>query len=135
MFYALTSALAAAATAILAKLGVAGVPSNLAVAVRTSVVLLFAWVIALATRQPDDVSSLTPRALTFLILSGVATGVSWLAYFKALSMAPASRVAPIDKLSLALTLLLAALLLREPLTWKLALGAVLMVIGALITIS
>jgi bacterial/archaeal transporter family protein len=134
-FYALVSALAAAATAVLAKLGVTGVPSNLAVAVRTTVVLVFAWGIAAATREPGALASLTPRALGFLVASGVATGVSWLAYFKALSLAPASRVAPIDKLSLALTVVLAALVLREPLTWKLALGVLLMVSGALLTIG
>jgi bacterial/archaeal transporter family protein len=132
-FYAAVSALAAAATAVLAKLGVSGVPSNFAVAVRTSVVLVFAWGIAFATGEQS--ASLSPRALAFLIASGVGTGVSWLAYFKALSMAPASRVAPIDKLSLALTIVLAALVLREPITWKLALGVLLMVVGALLTIG
>jgi bacterial/archaeal transporter family protein len=134
-FYALISALAAAATAVLAKLGVTGVPSNLAVAVRTSVVLLFAWGIAFATREQDAFATLSPRALGFLIASGIATGVSWLAYFKALSLAPASRVAPIDKLSLALTIVLAALVLREPLSWKLVFGVLLMVSGALLTIG
>ncbi|MET0285338.1 MAG: EamA family transporter [Polyangiales bacterium] len=133
-FYALTSALAAAATAVLAKLGVAGVPSNLAVAVRTSVVLVFAWAIALATREQGAFAQLTPRALVFLIASGLATGVSWLAYFKALSLAPASRVAPLDKLSLALTIVLAAVVLREPLTWKLVVGDTQMVAGALLTV-
>ncbi len=134
-FYALCSAVAAALTAVLAKLGVSGVPSNLAMAIRTTVVLVFAWGIALATHEQHALARLTPRAVAFLIASGVATGVSWLAYFKALSLAPASRVAPLDKLSLALTILLAALVLREPLTWKLALGVVLMVCGALLTIG
>jgi transporter family protein len=135
MFYALISALAAAVTAILAKLGVAGVPANLAMAVRTSVVCAFAWGIALATRKQDVFASVSPRALGFLVASGLVTGVSWLAYFKALTLAPASRVAPIDKLSLALTLVLAALVLHEPLTWKLVLGVLLMVAGALLTIG
>lgn len=135
MFYALCSAAAAAATAILAKLGVANVPSDLAMAIRTSVVLIFAWAIAVATGASGALASLSPRALGFLIASGVATGVSWLAYFKALSLAPASRVAPIDKLSLALTIVLAAIVLREPLTWKLALGVALMVSGALLTLG
>lgn len=135
MFYALCSAAAAAATAVLAKLGVEGVPSNLAVAIRTSIVLMFAWSIAFATREHLALSSLAPRTIVFLLASGVATGVSWLAYFKALSLAPASRVAPIDKLSLALTLVLAAVVLREPLTWKLVLGVGLMVAGALLTLG
>jgi transporter family protein len=134
-FYALTSALAAAATAVLAKFGVAGVPSNLAMAVRTSVVLVIAWGIALATREQAAFAQLTPRALVFLLASGLATGVSWLAYFKALSLAPVSRVAPVDKLSLALTIVLAAVILREPLTWKLVAGVALMVAGALLTIQ
>ncbi|HEX5656663.1 MAG TPA: EamA family transporter [Polyangiales bacterium] len=133
-FYAVVSALAAAATAVLAKLGVTGVPSNLAVAVRTGVVLVFAWGIAFATREQDAFATLSPRTLGFLIASGVATGVSWLAYFKALSLAPASRVAPIDKLSLALTIVLAAIVLREPLTWRLVAGVSLMVAGALLTL-
>lgn len=132
--YALISALAAAATAILAKLGVAGVPSNLATAVRTAVVLVFATGIALATKQHQMVVSLKGRPLLFLVLSGIATGVSWLAYFKALQMGPASRVAPVDKLSLAFTIVLAALVLGESIAWRVAAGAALMVLGALLTL-
>jgi bacterial/archaeal transporter family protein len=133
--WALASALAASATAILAKVGVSGVPSNLAMAIRTSVVLLFAWGFTFASREHHMLASIQPRSALFLVLSGIATGASWLAYFKALQLAPASRVAPIDKLSLGLTILLAALILGEPLTWKLALGATLMVVGALITLA
>jgi transporter family protein len=114
LVYALISAVAAAATAILAKLGVEGVPSTLATAIRTCVVLIFAWGLA---------------------LSGVATAISWLAYFRALQMAPASSVAPIDKLSLAFTLMLAAVWLREPVTWQSWAGVALMVLGALVTRS
>jgi transporter family protein len=131
--YALISAVAAAATAILAKLGVEGVPSTLATAIRTVVVTVFAWAMVFALNEQRVVGGLTRRTLVFLVLSGIATGVSWLAYFRALQMAPVSWVAPIDKLSLPFTILLAALWLREPLTWQAAAGVTLMVIGALLT--
>lgn len=134
-FYAVVAALAASATAILAKVGVKDVPSNLATAIRTVVVLVFAWGVALATREHHALPSLKPRSVLFLVLSGVATGISWIAYFKALQMAPASRVAPIDKVSLAFTILLAALLLGEQISWKVGAGTALMIAGALLTIS
>lgn len=133
--YALLSAVAAAATAILAKLGVQGLPSTLAIAIRTVVVMVFAWAMAAGAGEVAAVSTISRRTLGFLVLSGLATGVSWLAYFRALSLAPASSVAPIDKLSLPLTILLAALVLGEPLTWRLAAGAALMVAGALLTLG
>jgi transporter family protein len=132
--YALISAVAAAATAILAKLGVAGVPSNLATAIRTAVVLVFATGIALATKQHQALAAVRGKTLLFLVLSGIGTGVSWLAYFKALQLGPASRVAPLDKLSLAFTLGLAALVLREQISLRVAAGAGLMVVGALLTL-
>ena len=128
--YAFASALAASATAILAKIGIKGVPSNLATAVRTAVVLVFAWGIVFATREHHALRDLKGRSVLFLVLSGVGTGASWLAYFKALQMAPASRVAPIDKLSLAFTVVLG-----EHISWKLAAGAALMVAGALLTLG
>jgi transporter family protein len=131
--YALISAVAAAATAILAKLGVEGVPSTLATAIRTVVVMLVAWGMVLGLGQQHAVPTLSRRSLVFLALSGVATGVSWLAYFRALQMAPASWVAPIDKLSLPFTILLATLWLREPLSWQMVAGVTLMVVGALLT--
>jgi len=134
-FYALVSAIAASATAILAKVGVRDVPSNLATAIRTTVVLVFAWAVAIATQETHALRSIKARPALFLVLSAVATGISWMAYFKALQMAPASRVAPIDKASLAITILLAALLLGEHITWKVGLGTALMVAGALLTIS
>ena len=112
--YAVISASAAALTAILAKIGIEGVPSTLATALRTIVVALFAWSMVFALNQQSAIPALSRRSLVFLTLSGLATGVSWLAYFRALQMAPASWVAPIDKLSLPLTVLLAALWLREP---------------------
>jgi len=132
--YALASALAAAATAILAKIGIEGVPSNLATAIRTVVVLLFAWGIVFATREHQALPGLKARLVLFLVLSGIGTGASWLAYFKALQMAPASRVAPIDKVSLAFTILLAAVVLGETISWQVGVGAALMVAGALLTL-
>lgn len=132
--YALIAALAASATAILAKVGVKDVPSNLATAIRTVVILLFAWGIVLATREHHVIRELNRRSVLFLVLSGLATGISWLAYFKALQMAPASRVAPIDKVSLAFTIILAGVLLGEQISWKVGLGTALMIAGALLTI-
>lgn len=131
--FALVSAVAAAATAILAKLGVQQVPSNLATAFRTAVVLLFAWGIVLALGEQRALAGVSRRSLAFLALSGLATGVSWLAYFRALQMAPASWVAPIDKLSLPLTIVLAAAVLGESVSWRAAVGIVLMAVGALLT--
>src|SRR4051812_49644149 len=96
MFYACVSAVAAAATAILAKIGVQGVPSTLATAIRTLVVLCVAWGMAAALGEHRALASVSRRSLLFLFLSGIATGVSWLAYFRALQLGPASRVAPID---------------------------------------
>ncbi len=131
--YALVSAAAAAATAVLAKSGVEGVPSTLATAIRTVVVTVFAWAMVFGLDQQRAIPTVSRRTLVFLALSGLATGVSWLAYFRALQMAPASWVAPIDKLSLPLTIVLATIWLREPLTWQIASGVALMVIGALLT--
>ncbi len=133
--YALLSAVAAAATAILAKLGVEQVPSTLATALRTVVVVVFAWAIVIAQGQQSAIATLSPRSLTFLALSGVATGVSWLAYFHALKLAPAAWVAPIDKLSLPLTVALAIVVLGEPVRWPALAGVVLMVVGALLTLA
>jgi len=133
MVYALISAAAAALTAILAKIGVEGVPSTLATALRTVVVLVFAWALVFGLGQDEALGRISKRSLLFLALSGLATGVSWLAYFRALQMAPAAWVAPIDKLSLPLTVLLAAVWLHEPVSWKVAAGVALMVAGALLT--
>jgi transporter family protein len=133
--YALLSALFAAVTAILAKVGVEGVPSTLATALRTVVILAFAWGIVLARGEQHALPSLSRKTLLFLVLSGVATGLSWLAYFRALQLGPASRVAPIDKLGLALTVVLSVLVLKEPLNWRLGLGVVLMIAGALLTLK
>ena len=133
--YALLGALAASATAILAKMGLAGIPSNLAMAIRTTVVVVLAWCLVLARSEQVAIPALGGRAWLALTLSGVATGLSWLAYFKALSLAPAVRVAPIDKLSLVFTLALAWLILGETVTLRTLAGAALMVAGAVLTIS
>lgn len=132
LFWSFLSALFAAATAVLAKIGVTGVDSNLATAVRTSVVLIFAWAVALSTHQGPALLSLSSRTWVFLTLSGLATGLSWLCYFRALQLGEASRVAPIDKLSVVFVLVLAALFLGEPLSWKTGLGGGLIAAGAVV---
>jgi transporter family protein len=130
----MVSALAAGATAVLAKIGVEGVPSNLATALRTAVVLVFASSIVVARGEHHALAHLPRRTLLFLALSGCATGLSWVAYFRALQLGPASRVAPVDKLSLAFTLLFAFLFLGETVTLRVLLGTLLMVAGALLTL-
>jgi len=134
LLYALASAVTAAATAILAKVGVEGVPSTLATEFRTTVVLIIAWAMVLALGERHALMSMSQRSWIFLSLSGIATGLSWLAYFRALQLGPASRVAPIDKLSLPLTIVLAAVVLGEPIGWKVAAGVAIMTAGALLTI-
>ena len=135
LLYALISAGASALTAILAKLGVEGVPSTLATAIRTVVILVVAWVAVFAFEEHRTIPDLSKRSVIFLVLSGLATGAAWFAYYRALQLGPASRVAPIDKLSLPLTILLATVWLGEPLSWRLGAGVVLMTMGALLTIS
>ena len=135
LLYAFISAAAAALTTILAKVGVEGVPSNLATAIRTIVITGFAWAIVAARGEHRALTSLSRRSVVFLLLSGIATGVSWLAYFRALQLGPASRVSPIDKLSLPLTILLAVLFLHESVGWRLGLGVALMTVGAVLTIT
>jgi transporter family protein len=131
LVWSLLSAAFAALTAILAKQGVAGVDANLATAVRTSVVLVFTWVLALATGSPGRLQAFTHRTWLFLLLSGVATGLSWLCYFHALQVGEASRVAPVDKLSVVFVILLAALFLGERLTWGKGIGVLLIAAGAI----
>ena len=130
--WALLSALFAGVTAILAKIGVTGVDSNLATAVRTTVVLVFTWSIAFATSKPMAVLELNRRTWMFLVLSGLATGVSWLCYFRALQLGEASRVAPVDKLSVVFAIALAIIFLREQLTWHQWIGGALVVAGAVV---
>ncbi len=134
IFYALLSAFFASLTAILAKIGIKNVDSNLATAVRTVVVTVLAWGVVWARPPVAGLAALTPTNWTYLILSGVATGLSWLCYFKALQLGNVSQVAPVDKLSLALTIALSVVFLGEALTWKLALGAALIVAGTLVLI-
>ena len=132
LFWSLLSALFAGATAVLAKVGVTGVDSNLATAIRTTVILVFAWAIALVTTRPGALATLGSRTWVFLALSGIATGLSWLCYFRALQLGPASQVAPIDKLSVIFVLAFAALFLHEPLTLRSGLGGLLIVVGAIV---
>ena len=132
---ALASAFFAALTAILAKVGIKDVDSNLATAVRTVVVLVFAWSIVAVQGTFRALPSLSGRTLAFLVLSGLATGISWLFYFHALKIGPASRVAPLDKLSVPIAVLLAALFLHEAMTWKIVLGVALILCGALLLIK
>jgi transporter family protein len=132
--YALLSAFFAALTTLFAKLGVAGVSSNLATAIRTAVVLVIAWGIVFANGEVRAIDQIPSRVWFWLILSAIATGLSWLAYFRALQMGNASSVAPIDKSSLALILILSALFLGETITWKTALGTVAILAGTLLFI-
>ena len=135
--WALLSAAFAAATALLAKVGVAHVDSNLAMALRTSVVVVFAWGIVFAfarhgTGGLAEIRSLDRRTILFLVLSGLATGLSWLCYFRALQLGPASRVAPLDKLSVPLVIVFAWLLLGEKLTAPAIVGGLLITAGAVV---
>jgi len=132
--YALLSALFASLTAIFAKVGIKGVNSNLATAIRTVVILLVAWGIVLARKEAKGITDLSKQNILFLIVSGIATGLSWIFYFKALQLGKVSQVAPIDKLSVALTIILSVLFLGEALTLKTAIGAVLIVAGTVVLI-
>jgi transporter family protein len=132
--WALLSAAFAAATALLAKVGVAHVDSNLAMALRTTVVVFFAWGITLALGKHGEIRDLDRRAVLFLALSGLATGLSWICYFRALQLGPASRVAPLDKLSVPLVMVLAWLLLGEKLNAYALVGGVLITAGAIVIV-
>jgi bacterial/archaeal transporter family protein len=132
--WALLSAFFAAATALLAKVGVEHVDSNLATAIRTTVVLFFAWGIALALGKHGELRLLDRRTLLFLTLSGLATGLSWICYFRALQLGPASRVAPLDKLSVPLVMLFASILLGEKLTAPAIAGGLLITAGAIVMV-
>jgi bacterial/archaeal transporter family protein len=129
--WALLSAFFAGLTAVLAKVGVAHVNSNLATAVRTVVILIFAWVVVFFTNK-EPISTIGARAWIFLILSGIATGLSWLCYFRALQLGEASRVAPVDKLSVVVAIALAAIFLHEKLTWHQWGGGLLIFSGAVV---
>ena len=132
--WALLSAVFAAATALLAKVGVAHVDSNLATALRTTVVVIFAWGIALALGKHGEIRALDRRTVLYLTLSGLATGLSWLCYFRALQLGPASRVAPLDKLSVPLVMIFACLLLCEKLNVAAVAGGALITVGAMVMV-
>lgn len=133
--WAFLSACFAALTAVLAKVGIQGVNSNLAMALRTSVVLVAAWGLVLFRGEAKSLTELPHKTLLFITLSGLATGASWLCYFRALALGPVSKVAPIDKLSFVLATVLALVFLREKLTWQLAAGCGLIVAGVLLTLK
>ncbi len=132
--YALCSAFFAALTSILAKVGIEGVNSNLATAVRTAVVLVMAWLVVFATGTAEGVWSIGRRSWFFLVLSGLATGASWLFYFKALQIGEASKVIPVDKFSVVLGILMAFIFLHEAVTAKTLIGGALIAIGTFVLI-
>lgn len=132
--FAILSAVFAALTSILAKVGIDGVNSNLATAVRTIVVVLMAWVMVFITNAQSGLFEISKRSWIFLILSGLATGASWLCYYKALQIGEASKVVPVDKLSVVITLILAFVFLHESFTFKSLIGCVLITAGTLIMV-
>lgn len=131
LIFAVLSSVFAALTSILAKIGIEGVGSNLATAIRTCVVVLMSWIMVFVTNQQSGLSLISKRSWIFLILSGLATGLSWLCYYKALQMGEASKVAPIDKMSVVLTLIMAFVFLHESFTWKSIIGCILITAGTI----
>jgi transporter family protein len=131
LIWALLSAFFAGLTAILAKIGVQNISSNLATAIRTVVVLIFVWTVALASNH-EKISTIGTRTWIFLVLSGMATGLSWLCYFRALQLGQASQVAPVDKLSVIIAIALAGIFLHEHLTWHQWVGGFLIFAGAIV---
>lgn len=134
LLYAFLSAIFAALTSILAKIGIENVNSNLATAIRTAVVLVMAWLIVLFTNTQTGIVEISRKSWLFLILSGVATGASWLCYFRALQIGDASKVVPIDKLSVVITLILAFVILHEQFTTKSFFGCILIGAGTLLMV-
>lgn len=134
IFFALLSAVFAALTSILAKIGIEGVPSNLATAIRTAVVILMAWAMVFLTNSQTEIVNISRKSWLFLILSGLATGASWLCYYKALQMGNATEVSAVDKFSLVITLVLAFFFLQDILTFKTIIGCILITIGTLVMI-
>ena len=133
-WFAMGSAVFAALTSILAKIGIEGVPSNLATAIRTVVIVAMAWGMVFLTHQQNGLPEISQKSWIFLILSGLATGASWLCYFKALQMGDASKVVPIDKLSVVITIILAFIFLHEEFTAKSLLGCLLIGAGTLLMV-
>jgi len=134
VIYALLSAVFAALTSILAKIGIQNINSNLAVAIRTVVVLIMAWAIVFSTGKHNDIVIIDQKNMVFLILSGLATGLSWLFYYKALQIGEASKVIPIDKFSLVIGMVLAFIVLKETMTIKTIIGGLLITIGTFVLI-
>ena len=134
LVYALLAAITAALTTILAKIGITGVNSNLATAIRTMVVMVMAWGMVFITNAQSGLSKISPRSWIFLILSGIATGISWLCYYRALQLGQASKVVPIDKLSVVITLVLAFVFLHETFTVKALIGCILLTAGTLVMV-
>lgn len=134
LIFALLSAIFASLTSILAKVGIEGVNSDLATAIRTVVVVIMAWVMVFLTDAQGGIGEISKKSWTFLILSGLATGASWLCYYKALQIGEASKVVPIDKLSVVMTLILAFVFLHEKFTPKSLIGCVLITAGTLIMV-
>lgn len=132
--YALLSAVFAALTAILAKIGIAGVNTDLATAIRTTVILVVAWGLLAVRGGAEGIPLLTQKNWLFLVLSGIATGFSWICYFKALQLGKVSQVAPVDKLSVAIAIILSVIFLGETLTLKAAIGALLIIGGTIVLI-
>ncbi len=133
-WFAILSAVFAALTSILAKVGIEGVNSNLATAVRTVVVVVMAWGMVFLTNTQNDLTQISTKSWIFLILSGLATGASWLCYYRALQIGEASKVVPIDKLSVVITLVLAFVFLHEEFTAKSLVGSILITAGTLIMV-
>ncbi|MBR4863030.1 MAG: EamA family transporter [Oscillospiraceae bacterium] len=131
---ALLSAIFAALTSILAKVGIEGVNSNLATAIRTVVVVVMAWGMVFLTNAQNGIAEISKRSWLFLVLSGLATGVSWLCYYKALQLGDASKVVPIDKLSVVITLILAFVFLHEQFTMKSLIGCIIIGIGTMVMV-
>ena len=134
LVFALLSAVFAALTSILAKVGMEGINSNLATAIRTGVVLMMAWGIVWVSGTVGGISAISTRGWVFLILSGLATGASWLCYYRALQIGEASRVVPVDKFSVVITMILAFLFLHETIDWKTIVGGVLITAGTLVMV-
>lgn len=132
--FALLSAVFAALTSVLAKVGIEGVNSNLATALRTCVVLAMAWLMVFITHAQSGIGSIGRKSWVFLILSGLATGASWLCYYKAIQMGSVSKVAPIDKFSVVITLILAVIFLHEDFTIRSAIGAALITAGTVLMV-
>ncbi len=131
LLLAILSSVFAALTSILAKVGIDGVNSNLATAIRTLVVLFMSWAMVFITNAQGGITSISNKSWSFLILSGLATGASWLCYYKAIQLGSVSKVVPIDKLSIVITIIMAAIFLHEQFTWKSVIGSLLITLGTL----